>query len=129
VLRWCGPAVVSKLRYAAEDLTIGDTLIKQGDRVQVVLGSANHDPRRFPHPELLDITRSSDTVQHLAYSRGAHFCVGAGLANQEAEVALAGMFDRYPDLTLAVPPDRVEWKHQPITRQLARLPVSLGTPS
>ena len=131
VLRWCGPAVVSKLRYALEDVKIGDTLIKQGDRVQVVLGSGNHDPRRYPHPERLDITRRLDTtgVQHLAYSRGAHYCLGAGLANQEIEIALAATFERYPDLALAVAPDKVEWKRLPVTRQLARLPVMLGTPA
>jgi cytochrome P450 len=67
VLRWCGPAVVSKMRYATEDVTIGDTLIRQGDRVQVVLGSANHDPRRYPDPEAFDITRRFDTT---AWGRG-----------------------------------------------------------
>jgi len=130
VLRWCGPAVVAKMRYAAEDVTIGDTLIRRGDRVQVVLGSANHDPRRYPNPQSFDITRRLDTtgVQHLAYSRGAHYCVGAGLANQEIEVAIAALLDRYPDLALAVPADQVEWKRLPITRQLARLPVILGKP-
>lgn len=129
VLRWCGPAVVSKLRYATEDVLIGDTLIRQGDRVQVVLGSANHDPRCYPRPESFDITRRLDTtgVQHLAYSRGVHYCLGAGLANQEAEVAFTALFTRYPDLALAVPADRVEWKRLPIIRQIARLPVFLGT--
>jgi hypothetical protein len=85
VLRWCSPATLTKLRYATENVTIGDTLIRQGDRVQIVLGSANHDPPRFPHPESLDITRRPDAtgVQHLAYARGGHHCLGAGLANQE----------------------------------------------
>jgi cytochrome P450 len=131
VLRWCSPATLSKLRYAAEDVTIGDTLIKQGDRVQVVLGSANHDPRRYSHPEELDVTRRPDTagVPHLSYARGAHHCLGAGLANQEIEVAFNALFGRYPDLALAVPPDRLKWKAIPLTRQLAELPVVLGAPS
>jgi cytochrome P450 len=130
VIRWCGPAVVSKIRYATEDIMIGDTLIKKRDRVQVVLGAANHDPRRYPDPERFDITRRLDTtgVQHFGYSRGPHYCLGAGLANQEIEIALKALLDRYPDLALGVPADRVEWKRQPVTRQLARLPVILGKP-
>lgn len=131
MLRWCGPAIVSKPRYATEDVLIGDTLIRQGDRVDVVLGSANHDPRRYPRPESFDITRRLDitSVQHLAYSRGMHHCLGASLANLVAEVAFTAIFARYPDLALAVPADRLEWKRLPATRQLARLPVILGTPA
>ncbi|HET8659337.1 MAG TPA: cytochrome P450 [Micromonosporaceae bacterium] len=130
LLRWCSPAVISKLRYATEDVTIGDTLIRQGDGVMVVLGAANHDPRRFPEPDVLDVTRPVDAnAQHLAYSRGAHYCVGAALANQEAEVALAAILARYPDLALAVAPDRVEWHRFPGVRQLARLPVTLHAAS
>ncbi|MEU1792085.1 cytochrome P450 [Streptomyces sparsogenes] len=128
LLRWCGPAIVAKLRYATEDVVIGDTLIRQGDHVQVVPGAANHDPRRFPRPDELDITRDpeADRAPHLGYSRGAHYCLGAGLANQETEVAFARLFERFPDLALAVPEDRLKWKPMPATRQLASLPVVLG---
>ncbi|HET8681313.1 MAG TPA: cytochrome P450 [Micromonosporaceae bacterium] len=131
LLRWCSPVVVAKLRYAMEDVTIGDTLIQQGDRVQVVLGAANHDPRRFPQPEVLDVTRRPDNtvVHHLAYALGSHYCLGAALANQEAEVAFAALFTRYPQLALAVPAQQLQW--QPIHghRALVQLPVALGTPS
>ncbi|MGO4423829.1 cytochrome P450, partial [Streptomyces sp. MCAF7] len=101
LLRWGSPAVFAKQRYATEDVTIADTLIKKGDIVLPVLGAANHDPRRFPDAERLDITRRPDTrgVQHLAYSFGAHYCLGAALANQEIELALGTVLDRYPDLT------------------------------
>ncbi|MET9862312.1 cytochrome P450 [Streptomyces smyrnaeus] len=129
LLRWCGPAVVSKLRYAAEDITLGGTLIRQGDCVQVVLGSANHDPGRYTDPGRLDVTRGADASgpHHFGYSQGIHYCLGAMLANQEAEVALTGLLGRYPDLALGVPEDRLEWKAQPLTRVLVRLPLSLGT--
>ena len=130
LLRWGGPAVTAMLRHATEDLTIGDVSIKSGDRVQAVLSAANHDPQRYPHPERLDITRGLDTtgVQHLAYSNGIHYCLGAGLANQEAEVALTAVFDRFPDLALAVQSDDLEWQPLPFSRQLIRLPVTLGSP-
>lgn len=126
LLRWCSPVVVAKMRYAVTDVTIGNTLIRQGDRVQVVLGSANHDPRRFPDPERLDVTRRPDTgAHHVAYAPGLHYCRGAALANQEAEVAFAALLDQFPDLALAEPPERLEW--QPILghRALVWLPVTL----
>lgn len=130
LVRLCGPGIVAMLRYAAEDIAFGDTVIKQGDRVQLVLGSANRDPRRFPAPDLLDVTRPVDGgVQHLGYSRGAHYCLGAGLANQEIEVALSALFGRYPDLALAVAPEELEWRPIPLTRQLVRVPVVLGEPA
>lgn len=131
LLRYCGPTTISKLRFAVEDVVIGGTLIEQGDRVLVLPGSANHDPQCFARPERLDVTRSigASGVQHLAYSRGAHHCVGASLANVEGEVAFAALLERYPDLSLAVPPERLKWKPIPAARHLDHLPVLLGTPS
>ncbi|MFC6881635.1 MULTISPECIES: cytochrome P450 family protein [Actinomadura] len=131
LLRWGSPVVIAKLRYATQDVTIGDTLIRQGERVQLVLGSANRDPRRFPDGDRLDVERpcGAADAQHLAYARGPHYCLGAALANQEAEVAFSALFTRFPELALAVPPDRLERDQIPITHQLARLPVTLGPPS
>ena len=125
LLRWCSPVVIAHLRYAVADVTVGDTLIRQGDRVQVVLGSANHDPRRFPDPERLEVTRRPG-AHHVAYAPGLHYCLGAALANQEAEVALAALFDRFGDLALAVPPAELEWQPVHGHRALVRLPVRLG---
>jgi cytochrome P450 len=127
LLRYCGPIVSAMVRYAGEEVKLGDTLIERGDRVQVVLAAANHDPRRFEDPERLDVTRKPDGagIQHLAYSYGAHYCLGASLANQEAEVALAGLLTTYPGLALAAEPEDLEWKTIPSARQLVRLPVTL----
>jgi hypothetical protein len=131
ILRYCSPSVVAKLRYASEDVTIGDTLIKQGERVQLVLASANHDPRRFPDGDRLDIRRNSGTADtnHLAFARGLHYCLGASLANQEAEVAFSALFARFPELALAVPHERLEHTDAPMFLRLARLPVTLGPPA
>ncbi|MFK4186241.1 cytochrome P450 [Streptomyces sparsogenes] len=128
LLRWCSPVVFGKQRYATRDVEVGGTLIGAGDVVLPVLGAANHDPRRFPDPERLDITRRPDGrgVAHVAYSRGPHYCLGATLANQEAEVALSALFGRYPGMRLAVPEEALTWNPVPSTRQLARLPVRLG---
>jgi cytochrome P450 len=131
LLRWCGPATTAMPRYAMEDVTIADTRISRGETVQALLSTANHDPACFEAPDSLDVTRRADgtAAQHLGYSRGAHYCLGAGLANQEAEVAFTALLRRYPGLALAVPADQLQWKPLPYSRQLTRLPVMLGTPA
>jgi cytochrome P450 len=126
ILRWCSPSVLAKLRYASEDVTIGDTPIRQGERVQLVLGSANRDERRFPDGDRLDVRRpAAACAHHLAYARGPHHCLGAALANQEAEVAFSALFTRFPELALAVPYHELERTDGPVFYRLARLPVTL----
>jgi cytochrome P450 len=127
--RWDTPSMVALPRYAIEDIEFAGATIRQGERVQLVLGSANRDPRRFTDPDRLDITRPVGThVDHLGYSRGEHYCLGAGLANQEVEVALSSLFVRYPDLALAVDPGDLEWKPVVLNHELVRLPIALGAP-
>ncbi|MGW2547745.1 cytochrome P450 [Kitasatospora sp. NPDC001574] len=45
---------------------------------------------------------SRPTKDHLAFGHGAHFCLGAPLARMEAQIALPALFERFPDLALAV---------------------------
>lgn len=128
LLRWCSPIVVTQQRFASEDITIGGALIRRGERVQAVLSAANHDPDRYADPEVLDITRRPENAghPHLAYSHGAYYCLGAPLANQEAEAAFTAVFDRFPELALAVPQERLQWRPQEDAHQLVELPVRLG---
>ncbi|ASU83048.1 cytochrome P450 [Nocardiopsis gilva YIM 90087] len=127
LMRWCGPVLATRPRFATEDVMVGETLIRQGERVQAMLVAANHDPRYFDSPERLDITRRPVTrgEQHVGFSHGAHYCLGAALARQEGEVAFGKLFRRYPELSLAVPEDELEWEQSPGMRRLARLPVRL----
>src|SRR5262249_40573362 len=57
LLRWCGPVLVSRMRYATEDADLGWGTFQTGDAVTVALSGGNHDPRRFDDPRRLDITR------------------------------------------------------------------------
>lgn len=131
ILRFCSPSVTAKPRYAAEDLTIGGTRIRRGERVQLVLASADHDPRRFPDGDRLDVRRppGPDGAPHLAFARGPHYCLGAALAVQEAEVAFAALLARFPELAPVVPYERLQRTGAPMFFRLARLPVRLGRPS
>ncbi|WP_232664200.1 cytochrome P450 family protein [Pseudonocardia sp. TRM90224] len=126
LLRWCGPVQVTRLRYAVQDVELGGVTIKAGDAVQAVLVSANHDPREFTDPDRLDFTRrpTGHGDGHVGFGHGVHYCLGAALARQEAEVALRMLFDRFPRLSMAA--ERPEWIPVPGIRRLAALPLHLG---
>jgi cytochrome P450 len=110
-------------RVTLEDIDdLGGKKIPKGETVLCLLGSANRDPAVYPdRPESLDITRPN--VRPLSFGGGIHFCLGAQLARIEAEVAIATLLRRLPDLRLddAVNP---EWRPTFVVRGLKRLPAS-----
>ncbi|MGY0572293.1 cytochrome P450 [Bradyrhizobium sp. RDM12] len=103
-----------------EDL--GGKRIPKGESVLCLLGSANHDPEVYPdRPDRLDITRPN--VRPLSFGGGIHFCLGAQLARIEAEIAIATLLRRLPDLRI----DDVEnpaWRPTFVLRGLKQLPAS-----
>ncbi|MFB9907575.1 cytochrome P450 family protein [Allokutzneria oryzae] len=123
LLRWCGPAKMTRMRYATEDVEISGTLVRKGEAVIAVLFGANFDPRAFADPERLDITR--DRAPHVAFSHGMHFCLGAALARQEGEVAFDALFRRFPGMKLAVAPEDLQRPLDPGSWRLGTLPVTL----
>lgn len=99
-LRFNGP-MKGTMRAAGEDMVIGGVNIKQGDRVMLLMASANRDPEQFADPERLDISRNPNP--HLAFGHGIHFCLGAPLARLEVEIGLTEMTRRFKNIELAGP--------------------------
>ena len=66
-----------------------------------------------------------DTARHLAFGYGRHFCLGAPLARLEAEVAFAGLLDRFPAMTLAGAVSDLRWRPSTFLRCPEALPVRL----
>jgi cytochrome P450 len=86
------------------------------------LGSANRDPAVYPdRPDHLDITRPK--IRPLSFGGGIHLCLGAQLARIEAEVAIATLLRRLPDLRLD-DAENPEWRPTFVLRGLKRLPAS-----
>ncbi|MGW2466881.1 cytochrome P450 family protein [Streptomyces bauhiniae] len=123
LLRFDSPVSTATFRYTTEPVTLGGTDIPAGTPVLIALGAANRDPQRFPSPDLLELDR--DAAAHLGFGHGIHRCVGAPLAKAEAEIALRALLTRFPEIRLAVPPDRLKWRHTRLVRGLASLPVTL----
>ncbi|MFD1832746.1 cytochrome P450 [Streptomyces desertarenae] len=119
-LRYEAP-VQATSRWAAEDVRLPGATVPAGTKLVVVLGAANRDPRRFPHPERFDPDRG--TIQPLSFAAGAHFCLGAGLARLEARLALPRVLRRFPRLAPAGPG---RYRDRWLVRGHERLPVVTG---
>ncbi|WP_221352243.1 cytochrome P450 family protein [Streptomyces beigongshangae] len=162
-LRVHSPAAYSPMRFAVDDIVLGDdrpaegtpggaegvagaaegvagavggasgaeggrsggVVIRKGDPILVSFAAATSDPEAYGDDvavfDLLRPGRRDD----LAFGYGAHRCLGAPLARIEAGVALAGLFDRFPELSLAVPVDGIKPVESFIVNGLSSLPVVL----
>jgi cytochrome P450 len=122
-LRYESPVNLATFRYTTAPVRIGDVEIPAGEFVLVSLGAANRDGGRFAEADRLDVTRGAGG--HLAFGHGIHFCLGAPLARLEGQVAIGRLFDRFPDLALAVDPDELRWRDSTLLRGLDSLPLRL----
>jgi cytochrome P450 len=94
MLRWDPPSHYQG-RWTTRDLELHGATIPADSRVILVTGSAGHDERRYPEPELFDLHRDVD--RHLSFGFGAHLCLGAALARLETRVAFEELLARFPD--------------------------------
>jgi len=118
LLRYESP-VQFTARVLKEDIEICGQPIRKGWTVLCMLGAANRDPKQFKEPNQLDLKRLNN--QHLAFSAGLHFCIGAPLARLEAQVAILNLVQRFPEMKLTGP--RPEWASTFGFRGLKALPV------
>ena len=105
MLRFDSP-VQANGRIALEDVTVGGQHIQRGQRVVLLQGAANHDPRHFQHPDTFDPIASDPhgDKSHLAFGRGIHHCLGAPLARMEAQIVFPRILARWPNIHLAAQP-------------------------
>ncbi|MCE7007131.1 cytochrome P450 [Kibdelosporangium philippinense] len=100
-LRFVSP-VPAVFRATTVDTEIGGYPMPANQLLMIALGAVNRDPRQFANPEEFDIFR--DPNPHLAFGRGAHFCLGAPLARLEGRIAMNILFDRLGELRVGTPP-------------------------
>ncbi|WP_086667382.1 cytochrome P450 [Lentzea kentuckyensis] len=113
------PPVQYTIRWPKERLDLAGVSLPKGMPVMLMLAAANRDPRVFKDPLKFDPTRSN-AREHLAFSAGIHYCIGAGLSRIEGAVALHELFKRFPNLAPDGPMARRKSK---LIRGALRLPV------
>ncbi|MBI2706436.1 MAG: cytochrome P450 [Actinobacteria bacterium] len=120
LLRFDGPVHLTG-RTATEDLEIGGHQFGKGDQVIVYLSAANRDPLRFDRPDDLDVARPDN--QHLTFSHGIHYCLGAALARVEGQVAISTLVQRFPDMQLVT--EQPTYRDHFVLRGLRELRVAV----
>ncbi len=91
-------------RRAIEEVEIGDVAMPAGTFITLCIGAANRDPKQFPDPDRLDISRTPN--RHLAFGAGVHACAGMTLARMEGRIAIGRLLQRFPALRLKGEPVR-----------------------
>lgn len=111
-------------RWTTRDTEIAGVGIPAGSTVFVMFGSANRDDTVFPRAAELDLRHATNTAgRHLAFSHGAHFCLGAQLARTEVRLALEALLPRMADIALD-PDGRVERTTSMVLRGFQRLDLT-----
>ena len=110
-------------RVLTRDLELHGQKLRAGEKVALLLASANRDERQFTEPDRFDIGR--DASGHLGFGIGIHFCLGASLARLEARLALEALLERIPEYRI----DRTGARrvHAASVRGFASLPIEFAT--
>lgn len=98
ILRYDPPVLLTG-RQASRDTEIIGQRVKQSEIVVTVLAGANRDPKVFQDPHRFDIQREN-ARDHLSFSAGRHYCLGAALARMEGEVGLRAFYDHFGKVEL-----------------------------
>ncbi len=96
------PPVVQSARIPMRDIDIGGVTVPAASFMTAFLMAGSQDPALHTDPMRFDIDRADKT--HFAFGGGVHFCLGAPLARAEAQIALARLLARFPNLRLAGKP-------------------------
>ncbi|WP_413797123.1 cytochrome P450 [Streptomyces iranensis] len=106
-MRWLTP-VGAFPRQLAVDHTVGDVTLRAGDKLLALAASANRDERKFADPDAFTIDRP-DLPDHLAFSLGAHYCLGTYLAREQLRTAVPVLLTSLPGLRVTRTPNLTGW--------------------
>jgi cytochrome P450 len=109
------------LRVTAKPVSVRGVDIDSGQRVLLLVGSANRDEEVFEDPERYDLDRKTQDL--ISFGGGRHFCMGAALARMEARIALTELVSRIADYD--IDPEGMQRVHSINVRGLAALPTTV----
>ena len=117
LLRLVSPVIYMR-RTATVDTELGGQRIRAGDKVVRYFGAANHDERKFPDPERLNIHRAAGS--HIAFGAGTHVCLGQHIARVEIDCMLHEVLTRLHAIELDGEP---EWLPSNFISGIRRMPI------
>ncbi len=104
MLRWDAPLQLFERWVLADDVEVAGTKLRFGDKIGMLFGSANRDPRAFEEPDAFRANRHA--TNHIGFGGGTHHCLGAPLARLELDVGLSALVERAPDMEPTAEPVR-----------------------
>lgn len=126
MLRYLSIVDTGIVRYALEDMEIGDVTIHEGDTVMCSVIATNRDPAECPEPEEFRIDRPRS--RHLSFGHGVHQCLGNELARIEMSVSFRELLRRLPGIRLAVPEKDVHVRTTSTIFGVKHLPITWDVP-
>ncbi|MGB3331431.1 MAG: cytochrome P450 [Mycobacterium sp.] len=123
MLRLTSP-VQGLARTTTRDVTIGDTTIPADRKVLLLYGSGNRDERQFG-PDAAELNVQRKPHQILAFSYGAHHCIGNQAARMQARVALEELLARCPNYT--IDESGIVWAGGSYVRRPMSIPFTVGS--
>lgn len=119
LLRFDSPVQLTS-RIALDNVELGGKTIHVGEKVSLCLGAANRDPMEFPDPNELNLARRNN--RHLAFGEGIHYCIGAGLARAQSQLAIHTFMQKFSELDFLQ--EKLERRESIVLRGLKSLPVT-----
>jgi cytochrome P450 len=123
LLRYLSVVQLAFPRFAKQDMELFGRTIRKGDVLLASLPGANRDPEAMgANADVFDpfLVPSSG---HLAFGHGMHRCIGAELARMELRTVLPRLFQRFPELALAVPEEEIAFRQLSVVYGVDSLPV------
>ena len=106
LIRWDCPLQLFERWVLTDGVEVAGVPVPRGEKLALLFGSANRDPRVFAEPDRLDISRAN-AAEHIGFGGGIHVCIGAPLARIELAASFAALGELRPTLHLAEAPARV----------------------
>jgi cytochrome P450 len=110
-------------RTLTRDVELHGQHLHEGEKILLLLGSANRDDRAFDAPDLFDIDRGRDGL-HVGFGHGIHACLGAALARLEMRVSLEALLRRIPDYEIDA--TRLARVHSGTVRGYSQMPMTFS---
>lgn len=109
-------------RHVVDDTTLCGVDLRGGSRLVLLWGAANRDPSHFDDPDEFRLDRPGGKA-HIAFGKGAHFCVGAAVARLEARILIGELLTRTTHIEAR---GTGRWLPSLLARRLERLELTLA---